>query len=314
MSTLVEFLKKAAAEQHWGSGPLFLALGITIGAIAVWLASRRTNLAADRDMQLRDLDERIEHAVAQLRDLQLQVARIEPGFFAEQKVALEGMAAQALRERDDVVKGVKADVIDSGPDRAKRVKGSEVSRTVAWFDARPWARPLVGILGVFAVLAVLAYSLATEHHEREPQRGPMQTAGGQQGGPDAEVQAMIARLQKDPKDVDAMVTLTKRLLRAQMFEEAAQMIARIRAVEPGNASAKVFSAVMLAAQGQGVAANEQLDAVTRESPGLADGWFFRGMLAMQAGDTSRMRESFERYLGVAPEGPQKERIRGMLGQ
>lgn len=303
---MIEFLKHAAAEQHWGSGPLFLLLGLVIAGLAIWLGSRRAPSATDRDMQLRDLDERIEHAVAQLRDLQLQQGRIDSAFFVEQKAAFEAMAAKALRERDRVAKG---DIIEAGPDRARRDKAVEVTDAVAWFDKNTWARPVLAIVGVTAVLCVLAYSLATEQHDRPPQaQRPMQ----QQGGPDAEVQALIQRLQANPRDIDAMLSLTKRLLRAQMFEEAAQMIARIRAVEPDNASAKVYSAVLLAAQGEGPTANAELDAVTKSHPDLADAWFFRGMLAMQANDQPRMRESFEHFVAVAPAGPQKDRIKQML--
>ncbi|MBC7792956.1 MAG: hypothetical protein H7Z43_04565 [Clostridia bacterium] len=263
-------------------------------------------------MLIRDLDERVDHAVAQLRDLQLQESRIEPVFFAMQRAELEGRAATAMRDRDVLRAGGAAttDTIDAGPDRVLRIKQAEVTSTVAWFDSHRWARPGLMVLGTAVVLGVLAYALQTEQHERAPQRAPMQASAQQ--GPDPELQGLIARLNSNPKDIEAMLALLKRLLRAQMFEEAAQMLARVKALDPENSSAKVYEAVMMAARGEGTTANAQLDSIAREHPDLPDAWFFRGMLAMQAGDTPRMRDSFEHYVAVAPAGAQKDRVKMML--
>ena len=55
-----------------------------------------------------------------------------------------------------------------------------------------------------------------------------------------------------------------------------------------------------------------LDSVIDTHPKYADAWFFRGMLGMQSSKSNVMRESFEKYVEYAPDGPKKERIRGML--
>ncbi len=38
------------------------------------------------------------------------------------------------------------------------------------------------------------------------------------------------------------------------------------------------------------------------------------MLSMQAGNMDVMQESLQQYMRYAPEGPQKERVRAMLGR
>jgi Flp pilus assembly protein TadD len=79
-----------------------------------------------------------------------------------------------------------------------------------------------------------------------------------------------------------------------------------------NVIAMVYEAVLMAAAGDIEGANSRLDRITGDNPKLPDAWLFRGMLAMQAGNTDRMRESFTQFIAVAPESPQRERIKVML--
>lgn len=313
----------------WGPGLIVTLFGVIGAAMVVAVLGRLQSRASDRDTRLRDLDERIEHAVAQLRDLQLQEGRIEPSFFATQRAELEARAAAALRERDAVLSSADTDTINSGPDRPRRAaKGrgakTEVSPTVAWFAARPWAKALVWVAGIGAVGGVLAASLTIEPHARQDgsvmggaaqARAPME--GATEGDPsapgrDSEIRDLLARVQNNPKDVEAMLGLVKRLLREQMFDEADRLLGHIKELDPTNATARVYSAVTLAARGSDEQATRELDTVTKEHPDIADGWFFRGMLAMQGGDNERMRDSFEHFMAVAPPGPQRDSIRGFL--
>ncbi len=278
---------------EWLPGIIVLVTGAIIGVLVAKLA-RRAGVATDRDMTLRDLEERVEHAVNQLRDLQLQEARIEPAFYAEQRAELEGRAATALRERDAVLAG--KDVIKSGPDRPKRAApDGEVSPAVAWFDARPWARTLAWVLGVGIVGGILIASVAIEQKPREQTGGPMT------GGP-----------APDPNDAQQLLAHARQMLASQRFEEAQAAIARVRRLAPDNQVAMVYEAVLMAAAGDVAGANSQLDRLTGENPRLPDAWLFRGMLAMQAGNMDRMRESFTQFVAVAPESPQRERIKAML--
>ncbi|HSI04526.1 MAG: tetratricopeptide repeat protein [Myxococcota bacterium] len=277
----------------WLPGIIVLALGALVGVIVVKLA-RRAGVATDRDMTLRDLEERVEHTVNQLRDLQLQEARIEPAFYTEQRAELEARAASALRERDDVLSG--KDVIKSGPDRPKRaVAEGEVSPAVAWLDARPWARTLAWVLGVGIVGGILIASVAIEQKPREQTSGPM-----------------AGRPAPDANDVQQLLAHARQMLASQQFEEAQTTIARVRRIAPDNQMAMVYEAVLMAAAGDVNGANSRLDSITNDNPKLPDAWLFRGMLAMQAGNTERMRESFTQFVAVAPESPQRERIRAML--
>ncbi len=278
----------------WLPGLVVLAFGAVIGAIAAKLMSRKAGATTDRDMTLRDLEERVEHAVNQLRDLQLQEARIDPAFYAEQRAELEKRAAEALRERDAVLAG--KDLIESGPDRPKREASAEPTPVLAWFDAHPWATTLAWIVGVGLVGGILVASVAIEQKPREPMGGAPMAAGGMTLG----------------NDVPTLLSQTRQALATQQFEVAEQAILRVRALEPNNEVAQVYEAVLMAAAGDTTGANTRLDNLTTTNPKLPDAWLFRGMMAMQAGNMDRMRESFTQFVAVAPEGPQRDRIKAML--
>lgn len=275
----------------WAPGLIILVIGAVLGSIVAKLGSKRVGVRTDRDMTLRDLEERVEHTVNQLRDLQLQETRIDAAFFAHQRAELEALAAKALRERDEVLAG--KDVIDSGPDRPKRVERAEVSPTVAWFDARPWARTLAWIVGVGVIGGILVASVAIEQKPREPMAGGPMMGGGATG-------------------VQGLLMQARQQLATQQFEQAEQTIRQIRQVDPKNQVAMVYEAVLMAAAGDLEGANSRLDHMTAENPKLPEAWLFRGMLAMQASDMERMRESFTRFIAVAPDSPQRQRIRDML--
>lgn len=278
----------------WIPGLVVLVFGAIFGAIAAKLIARKSGASTDRDMTLRDLEERVEHAVNQLRDLQLQEARIDPTFYAEQRAELEKRAAEALRERDAVLSG--KDVIDTGPDRPKRSAEAELTPALAWFDSHPWAATLAWIVGIGLVGGILVASVAIEQKPREPMTGAPMTGGGMEGG----------------NDVASLLAQTRQALATQQFEVAEQKLLRIRALEPDNEVAQVYEAVLMAAAGDTTSANARLDKLTTSNPKLPDAWLFRGMMAMQAGNMDRMRESFTQFISVAPAGPQRDRIKAML--
>ncbi len=87
----------------WLAGFVALAVGAGAGVIATARLRRLGSMGADLEMQLNDIDEQLEHMVAQLRDLDQQQDRIAESFFAEEKRHYEGKAADLMRERDIVL-------------------------------------------------------------------------------------------------------------------------------------------------------------------------------------------------------------------
>lgn len=310
-----------------------LAFGLFAGAVLVTRRRGGDARSAELEMALKDCDERVEHSVAQLKDLERQQPRIDDVFYAAQHAELMARAATALRERDETQQELASLLAGGGPvDRIapttherRAMPAAEATPVVGFFAARPALRGALWGAGTVALVGLLAFTVWNESHPRD-EGGSMtgNSAGGAMAGgmapgggaapttSDPELQALVAKLEQDPSDIVSLLALTKKILRAQMYDEAAELVRRVLALEPKNAEARVYEATLKAARGDAAGAMSQLDEVVREAPQLAEAWFFRGMLGMQSGDQARMRESFEKFVAVAPDGPQKERVRAML--
>ena len=161
----------------------------------------------------------------------------------------------------------------------------------------------------FMALACGLYTLVTrEQHPR-----PAMPSAAAPNADDGELNALKDRLSNNPNDQDALAQLSHRLLRMMMIEEAATLNDRLLQLAPKNPEGLAHKAMLRAARGERDAAVADLTALLKNQPTFAEAWMFRGMLGMQSGNTALMRESFSEYVKYAPDGPQKERIKAMLG-
>ena len=302
-------------KEEWLPGVLALAFG---ACFALWLVTRtrRRDIGEDLDATLADLEEAVEHAIAQLRDLEQQKSLLELRVYEEQKSEFERRAAHAMRELEGKQKKLKQENKMKKSTKKDSVKDEGATGVVGFFASRP---QLKGFLwgGILVSSIFLLWRLVED--EQKPRAQPMQQTQSntvsQKDNPhtgDGELMEWISQLKENPKDLDTMAKLVKRLLRTQMFNEASILIERARAIDAERVDFQVYEAVLKSAKGDQEGANTALDALVSAYPDAAEAWFFRGMLAMQSGKSERMQESFERYVEVAPEGPKKERIKRML--
>ena len=126
------------------------------------------------------------------------------------------------------------------------------------------------------------------------------------------MRALAGRVREDPNDVEALVILARKLLRSQAFEEAQVLNQRALTVAPDNLDAQVNAAVLTSARGATAEALKELDGILEKNPQHAPAWFFRGMMGMQSGNQELAMQSWQKFVDVAPEGPQKQRIQGFL--
>jgi cytochrome c-type biogenesis protein CcmH/NrfG len=141
---------------------------------------------------------------------------------------------------------------------------------------------------------------------------PAQASAQDTGSPDPELQQLQDRITQNPNDLEALQRLSHRLLKAMMLEEAKVLNQRALKVAPEDPESLVHAAVIQSGTGDAPGGMKALEEVLVKHPAFAEGWFFKGMLHMQAGDSVQMRRSFEKFVEHAPEGAQKERIKGML--
>ncbi|MEO1173115.1 MAG: hypothetical protein AAFX94_13855 [Myxococcota bacterium] len=275
----------------WLNGFLAITAGLILGGIVVARLVRRGAAGADLEMQLNDIDEQLEHMVAQLRDLEQQRERSAESYYVEEKALYEGKAAALMRERDTVVErleklGPDAEAIEAEPTRKPKKTEAEVTATVGFFAERP---QLSGALwGALAVLVVggLFWSVSAEQTDRAPggsitgntQPGQVPPERSERPTPqNPELKAVMERLEKNPNDIDALNDITRQLLFGQMFGEASQLNAKVLQLDAKNLSGLTYAAVLKAARGNPDAATDDLDALIAEHPKHADGHFFRGM-------------------------------------
>jgi cytochrome c-type biogenesis protein CcmH/NrfG len=287
----------------WLPGIVAALAGVVGAAWLIGLLARRAEDDVHSETAIVDLEERAAHAIAQLRDLFEQQARLEPAMYAAEKERLEKVAADALRQRDKQIAHAKP---------TRRMSTPPAGMPAQWKGFLWGVATVAGIGGL--VLSVQSNSQpradgATMTGNSGGQEAPMQRPNFEV---DAEMQALAERLQKDEKDVEALVRLAHKLLQGQALSEAHMLNERALSFAPDNVEALVHKAVLRNAMGDSENALRELDALLAKNPTMAEGWFFRGMIGMSTGKPELAKESWQKFVAVAPDGPQKERIRGFL--
>lgn len=292
-------------ETSWVGGVVALIAGVVSAALVSYLSRFGRQDGSSSDTPLADLEERAAHAVDLLRDLEEQRPRLDAASYTVQKERLERDAADALRARD-------AKANERPPSgQPSKARGGAPTPAASTPGLHPQLKGFLwggGTAGAVALVAVLLTGQLSPRSEGGSLTGNTSIAPQ----PDTTTQALVDRIRANPKDVDAMVALTRILLRDQRLDDAAQLNAQVLALAPDNVDARVQGALLTSARGDAAGAAAELDALLEAHPTHAPGWLYRGMLAMQAGNSERVRQSWEKFVEVAPDGPQKERIRGFL--
>lgn len=299
------------------------AVALAVGAVfaaGAWAAlPRGIGAAAPLSMRRRELRAVLGLAVDNLRELQERAERLTPEEAARERAELEGRAARAL----SALQALERPDADADAARAQARRRPK-DRTLGYLARRPRLQGGLWGLGVGTVVTFLVLGVqqtATVGPAAAPAAAGLAPRAGAAAGPPTapqidpkELETLQLTLAHSPDDVPALVRLGHLALQAQRLEEAQKLTDRVLTLVPNNLEAQVHRAVLRAGDGDGEGADAGLQAVLRADPGFAEAWFFRGMLAMQQGQMDRMRESFEQFVKVAPDGPQKERIRAMAAR
>lgn len=297
---------------QWWQALAAVAAGLLLGAAALWRIKRlglRPTLASE---YLQDLEERFTACVTQLRDLDEQRPRLTDEDYATQRREFEHKAAAILREQQSHQERA-AEQPQSDAQRAQE-NISELSPFMRFWAKRPQLSGALWGGGTVAVIAALYIWVAQDGKVQPAMQQAPQPSNSKAAATlsDPEMQSLYETLQRNPKDQDALVRMAHRLLAGMMIEEAKIVNDRALQLAPNLTEALVHAAVIRVSAGESAAGITDLENILKQHPDFVEAWFFRGMLAMQAGDTPNMKRSFEQYLKHAPEGAQKERIRMML--
>lgn len=299
------------SNNEWLPAIVAIAIGLCF-AVGIILKLERRRREGEELYSLVDLEERYNHAIALLRDLELYKDRLEPDSYEVQRARLELEAAAAMRSRDKKLAEEDSARNQASGGGGQSSKEETTSEVVGFMGRYPQLQGFVWGLGLAVVVGGLYASVQKESRPRPPSQGARPMAGPASGEANSKMAELLDTLQKDPTNVEAMVELARLLLRAQMLNEASLVTERALQFEPENLGALTYAAVIKSGRGDGEGGFLGLEDVLGKDPTFHQAWFFKGMLSMQAGNTEQMKESFGKFIEFAPDSPRKERIKKML--
>ena len=131
----------------------------------------------------------------------------------------------------------------------------------------------------------------------------------QQPRADPKLEALAARVQSNPGDVDAVADLAVHLFRRQAFDEARPLVDRATFLDPFHPRGRVGRAVVRALEGDLPGSINDLEALASRYPEAYDARMFAGMLAMEDNDQRRALMNLELYVALAPQSEQPPMMR-----
>jgi tetratricopeptide (TPR) repeat protein len=325
----------------WSSfipGLIVLAIGLLAGFVlaarlrhgrkgaAPAMVRASTDGGDPRDLELEreDLEERRAQIYARLRD------RDGEDLSEAERRDFEVQAARTLRRLEEIDARAGARrrdaPIEARPERA------------AAAPARGARAGMVGFAygALFAALiAALFYWVARDATPRapEPAAPPMAAAGDgdihsrlDQLSPPARerVNALLARLDQQPDDLDARKALTEAFVKEGLFFEAFEQSERILAQSPNDVDGLYFQGLIRLTMGQDQAAIELLDRAIAAEPGFVSARLVRGLSKLRLDQRDAAiadwragleaaggrHEGLERLLQMAESGASAEEILG----
>lgn len=298
-----------ATPIQWWPAYLALALGVVAGMLLVTGLPPRAGQSTPSARQRRQDDELdLSSTLSSLADLEDRRPALEPAFYDEEKRRLEARAVELLKR-------TRAQAAEPQAKTSRAAATPPAGRLLAALHGRPRLRQGMWLVLIASVGGFLFWDLGSASvRQRSSEGGAMGAApqGGAEAVDEQELQELRGRLTANPEDVGALLRVAHLALRAQQFEEAELFNSRALSLAPRSLEGRVHQAMLRAKDGDAAAAMVQLTEINKEDPGLAEAWFFRGMLGMQSGDMTVMREAFEQFVAVAPDGAQKDRVRAML--
>ncbi|MEO8379557.1 MAG: tetratricopeptide repeat protein [Acidobacteriota bacterium] len=246
------------APTDWTSAIAILLGGLVLGALFVYLFSKRKSILRD-DLAQKDLEGRRDALVQQLRDT---------GISDDERQRLESETAEVLRKLDQFQSAPASAKVESAPASAASMT---LNPTVKGF--------LYGALSV-AALATLGYFVMREAKPREeggtvtgnlPPEAQQQ-AQTQTGQPDAMLTQLVAAVQRDPANLQLRNDL------AQAYFERDNMMAVFEQTKivleqtPNDARALTLQALVRMSMGEADTAEKMLLQASKNDPTNLDSW------------------------------------------
>ncbi len=288
---------------NWIPGIAVFVLG-ALASIAFLIASKK-KVTANVDSADLELKETYAKRLAELREHVANKHLFSPHEYESEKARLEQAAAQVLRSQSDV----KHEALK----RQARLEKKAIDRSTdrSMFARNPLLSGLAVALGVVAFFAVLTQQLMTSATVEAEQSPAMAGPGAPQE--DARLNALAAKLEADPSDVESIADLAHYLLKRQGFEEASALAGRLAQIDPFYVRGRVARAVLSAVSGNvGVAVND-LERLGTSYPEAYEAHMYVAMISMES-EPARAADHLELFLQKAPANEQPPMFRRLIAE
>jgi hypothetical protein len=275
----------------WTSGALVLVLGLVAGLVVAYRV--RLARAASRrapSLEVRDLIEKREVLIHQLRELQDTAGKQSEAQLEKAREALELDAARVWMDLDDKLKA-------EAPKGKKKIE--PLPEPASGFLAeRPALRGFLWGIGAMGILGGLLFSVRESATARQqggtvtgnvPMAGRPATAPQSAPPADAPPQSpeeaeLRARVERNPDDLDARLALVQASLGRQdmmgVWNETKAILER----SPGNPRALAYQALVRLAMGQGDVARDMLQKLVVSSPDVIEGYLHLALVEVRTGN------------------------------
>lgn len=274
----------------WGLPLGVFALGLLIGLVAV-LRLRHRDAAVEAEGREQDLLQAHRAAVEALKALELDREKLDPTDYAREHEALLARGAAALRELE-----------------AFRAGRTSAPPPVQPPPPRGMAPEWKGALTALSVVAVLFVLVQFVRADTVPRRDGASMTGRQDlGAPAAgesswaQVRAQLdAGIAAAPEDVHLLNEATQASLSAGDLQAAMEYNQRAFTIDPENADATAYKALLAAMVGLHDRAIEGLDEVLAKHPDHARAVTYKGLLLLEMRRHHEAVEALEKAVALQP--------------
>lgn len=276
----------------WGPPLAVLGIGLLLGLVAV-LRLRSHDPGVSAEGREQDLVHAHRMAVEALKALELDRDKLDPADYAREHEALLARGAAALRELEAFRAG-RAAVQAAHPAGPAPTRGGL---------APEWR----GALTALSVVGVLFLLVQFVQADTVPRRDGASMTGNQDLGapaaadPWAQARADLeARLAQDPENTALLNELTQAALSAGDLQGAMQYNQRVFEVDPENADAMVFKALLAATVGLNDRALAGFDEVLAREPEHARALTYKGLILLEMRRPDEAVTALEKAVELQP--------------
>ena len=295
-------------QTNWTPGLVTLGVGFAVAIFFALFNRKRSVPMAPQDNAA--LDGRYQALLIQLKEHAASKHLATPEVWALEQSRLEASAAAVLREKANV----KHEALKTEARAQTQQKAAEAPK--GFFGRNPAIAGAIWGGGAVAFFVFLGMSLSTESSARKEDKGGPMLGNGQVVQPqvsnpnaneppeDPKLAAAMVRAEREPDDVEALSNAANELIKRQMFDDAAPLVARATLIDPYHVRTRIFRTVLSALQGDPAMALTELEHLADTYEDAYQARLYAGALAAQTNQPERALKAFERFVQEAPKSEQ----------